>query len=142
MPSAVSVVVMAELVEDVLEQMSDPVQLVSLVGAVMQLVAYALMQLGRLPSESYPYQLANVIGSFMMTVVATINHEYGFSGYAFFIECLEGMHQQGIVMTEAPIDFLDRQGGVSKIPKNQIVVSAGALGQMSWARLTNRGRRT
>jgi hypothetical protein len=78
MPSAVSVVVMAELVEDVLEQMSDPVQLVSLVGAVMQLVAYALMQLGRLPSESYPYQLANIIGSFMMTVVATINHEYGF----------------------------------------------------------------
>ncbi|MFM2080037.1 MAG: hypothetical protein RLZZ124_610 [Cyanobacteriota bacterium] len=56
----------------------DPVQLVSLVGAVMQLLAYALMQLGRLPSESYPYQLANVIGSLLMTVVATLNHEYGF----------------------------------------------------------------
>jgi hypothetical protein len=69
---------MAELAPGVLEQLSDPVQLVSLVGAVMQLVAYALMQLGRLPSESYPYQLANVIGSFLMTVVATINHEYGF----------------------------------------------------------------
>ena len=66
---------------------------------------------------------------------AALSHEYGFSGYAFFIECLEGMHQQGIVMTERPIDFLDRQGGVSKIPKNQIVVSAGALTQMSWARL-------
>ena len=61
-----------------IEQITDPVQLVSLVGAVMQLAAYALMQLGRLPSESYPYQLANVIGSLMMTVVATINHEYGF----------------------------------------------------------------
>jgi hypothetical protein len=56
----------------------DPVQLVSLVGAVMQLLAYALMQLGRLPSESYPYQLANVIGSLLMTIVATLNHEYGF----------------------------------------------------------------
>ena len=66
---------------------------------------------------------------------AVLSHEYGFSGYAFFIECLEGMHQQGIVMAERPIDFLDRQGGVSKIPKNQIVVSAGALTQMSWARL-------
>ena len=66
---------------------------------------------------------------------AALSHEYGFSGYAFFIECLEGMHQQGIVMAERPIDFLDRQGGVSKIPKNQIVVSAGALTQMSWARI-------
>jgi spore coat polysaccharide biosynthesis protein SpsF len=74
-------------------------------------------------------------------IKAALNHEYGFSGYAFFIECLEGMHQQGIVMTESPIDFLDRQGGVSKIPKNQIMVSAGALGQMSWTRLANRGRR-
>ena len=72
---------------------------------------------------------------------AALSHEYGFSGYAFFIECLEGMHQQGIVMTERPIDFLDRQGGVSKIPKNQIVVSAGALTQMSWARITGKGRR-
>lgn len=44
----------------------------------MQLLAYALMQLGRLPSQSYRYQWANVIGSFLMTIVATINREYGF----------------------------------------------------------------
>jgi len=56
----------------------DPVQITSLLGAVMQLLAYALMQLGRLPSQSYPYQWANVIGSLMMTIVATLNHEYGF----------------------------------------------------------------
>jgi predicted permease len=56
----------------------DPVQLVSLLGAVMQLLAYALMQLGRLDSASYSYQLANVIGSLLMTIVATLNHEYGF----------------------------------------------------------------
>ncbi|MEB3200862.1 MAG: hypothetical protein VKK62_10085 [Synechococcaceae cyanobacterium] len=56
----------------------DPVQAVSLVGATMQLAVYALMQVGRLASSSYPYQLANVIGSFLMTIVATINHEYGF----------------------------------------------------------------
>ena len=68
-------------------------------------------------------------------IKAALSHEYEFNGYAFFIECLEGMHQQGIVMSERPIDFLDRQGGVSKIPKNQIVVSAGALTQMSWARI-------
>lgn len=77
MPSPMAVL-LANVAPDLITQMSDPVQLVSLVGAVMQLVAYALMQLGRLPSESYPYQLANVVGSFMMTVVASINHEYGF----------------------------------------------------------------
>jgi hypothetical protein len=56
----------------------DPIQALSLFGAVLQLVAYALLQLGRLASASYPYQLANVIGSFLMTIVATLNHEYGF----------------------------------------------------------------
>ena len=56
----------------------DPIQAVSLVGALMQLIAFALLQLGRLPSASYPYQCANLIGSLLMTVVATIQHEYGF----------------------------------------------------------------
>ena len=37
----------------------DPVQLVSLLGAFLQLVVYALMQLGRLASASYPYQVAD-----------------------------------------------------------------------------------
>jgi len=56
----------------------DPLQQVSLIGAVMQLAVYALMQLGRLPTQSYPYQLANVVGSLLMMVVATVNREYGF----------------------------------------------------------------
>ncbi|MFM7314369.1 MAG: hypothetical protein ACKO0M_14605 [Cyanobium sp.] len=56
----------------------DPVQIVSLLGALLQLVVYALLQLGRLASASYPYQLANVSGSLLMTIVATINREYGF----------------------------------------------------------------
>lgn len=71
---------------------------------------------------------------------AALQYEYGYSGYAFFIECLEALHRQGITMTECPIDFLDRQGGVSKIPKNQIVVSAAALTQLSWSRRMGRGR--
>jgi hypothetical protein len=56
----------------------DPIQLLSLLGALLQLAVYALMQLGRLASASYPYQLANVSGSLLMTVVATVNREYGF----------------------------------------------------------------
>lgn len=58
--------------------MIDPVQVASLLGALLQLVAFALLQLGRLPSASYPYQLANLIGSLLMTIVATLQREYGF----------------------------------------------------------------
>lgn len=73
-------------------------------------------------------------------LLAALQHEYGYSGYAFFIECLEALHREGIAMTECPIDFLDRQGGVSKIPKNQITVSAAALTQLSWSRRSVKGR--
>ena len=58
--------------------LDDPLQQVSLLGAVLQLAVYALMQIGRLQTQSYPYQLANVIGSLLMTVVASVNHEVGF----------------------------------------------------------------
>ncbi|MEI8251197.1 MAG: hypothetical protein WCF98_08525 [Synechococcus sp. ELA057] len=53
-------------------------QLVSLLGASLQLAVYALMQLGRLSTATTAYQLANTVGSLLMTVVATINREYGF----------------------------------------------------------------
>ena len=62
----------------VAELIHNPWQQLSLLGALLQLAAYALMQLGRLPSQSYPYQLANVIGSALMTVVASVNGEVGF----------------------------------------------------------------
>jgi dolichol-phosphate mannosyltransferase len=52
-------------------------------------------------------------------------------GYAFFIECLEVMHNDRIAMAEAPIDFLDRSGGKSKIPRSQILLSAKALLHLS-----------
>jgi len=58
--------------------LDDPLQQISLLGAVLQLSVYALMQIGRLQTQSYPYQLANVIGSLLMTVVASVNKEVGF----------------------------------------------------------------
>lgn len=56
----------------------DLVQIVSILAALLQLVAYALMQLRRLQADTYTYQLCNVVGSFLMTNVAIINREYGF----------------------------------------------------------------
>ena len=51
-------------------------------------------------------------------------------GYAFFVECIEILHQGGFKMTETPIDFVDRTHGSSKIPKSQIFMSVKALASM------------
>ena len=77
-----------------------------------------------------------------VAVRVLIDHKFTTSGYAFFIECLEVMHRSGILMTEVPIDFLERFSGTSKIPKNQIYLSALALGQLSLNRLRNRTDKT
>lgn len=60
--------------------------------------------------------------------------DFQFRGYAFFIECLEVLRREGITMAEVPIDFLDRTGGESKIPRAQIFLSIEALGQLAWQR--------
>lgn len=70
---------------------------------------------------------------------AVLAHDFSASGYAFFIECLEVMHRAGVIMTEVPIDFLDRFSGQSKIPKNQIYLSMLALTRLSFNRLKQRG---
>lgn len=67
-----------------------------------------------------------------MEIVTTA--DFHFRGYAFFIECLEVLHRAGVSMSEVPIDFLDRAGGVSKIPRAQIFLSVEALGQLAWRR--------
>lgn len=63
-------------------------------------------------------------------------------GYAFFIECVEQLHAAGLPMTERPIDFMDRAGGKSKIPRNQIFVSMAVLARLgAQRRLGTRGER-
>lgn len=59
-------------------------------------------------------------------------------GYAYFMECVEVLHQQGCRMTEVPIEFLDRSHGSSKIPKHQIWLSASTLARLSLKRLVYR----
>lgn len=66
---------------------------------------------------------------------AALDHDYSHGGYAFFVECIENLRVQGVSMTERPIDFLDRQGGESKIPRHQIFMSANALIQLAFQRV-------
>ena len=61
-------------------------------------------------------------------------------GYAFFVECIEIVYQNGLRITETPIDFVDRTHGSSKIPKSQIFMSMEALISMGLRRRTTRGR--
>jgi len=70
-----------------------------------------------------------------VAVRAVLAHDFSAAGYAFFIECLEVMHRYGVVMSEVPIDFLDRFSGQSKIPKNQIYLSMLALSRLSFIRI-------
>lgn len=73
-----------------------------------------------------------VFSSRSIEVLADASFHYG--GYAFFIECIEILHRAGIRMAEVPIDFLDRRGGESKIPRSQIFTSMFALADMGMIR--------
>lgn len=53
-------------------------QLVSLVGAVLVLAAYAALQAGRLRSGSTLFCLMNVAGSLLLTWVAVVDRRAGF----------------------------------------------------------------
>jgi hypothetical protein len=54
------------------------IQTISLAGAILILLPYAGSQVGRLSTGSLSYQAMNLIGSSLLTLVATIEHQYGF----------------------------------------------------------------
>lgn len=54
------------------------IQLVSLVGSLLILGAYAAHQAGRVDASGIGYSLANAAGSGILTVVAVVEEQWGF----------------------------------------------------------------
>lgn len=53
-------------------------QLISVLGALAILGAYAASQLGRVDASRLSYQVANLLGSAVLTVVAVVDWQLGF----------------------------------------------------------------
>jgi hypothetical protein len=53
-------------------------QVVSVVGALAILLAYAANQFGMVELDNFPYQLANLVGSTILCVIAIIDVQVGF----------------------------------------------------------------
>ena len=54
------------------------IQFVSLVGSLLILAAFAANQFGRLGSATMPYVLLNLVGSFILSVIAVVEEQWGF----------------------------------------------------------------
>jgi hypothetical protein len=52
-------------------------QAISILGAVFVLIAYGAHQLGRMDSETYPYQLLNLTGGALLVTAAWTTQQAG-----------------------------------------------------------------
>ena len=53
-------------------------QIIGLVGALLILAPFTATQLGRMRTESFGYQLMNLLGGAILTAVAVVERQYGF----------------------------------------------------------------
>jgi len=53
-------------------------QLISIVGAILVLAAFAAQQFKRIDAETKTYQILNLIGGFCLTMTAIAGRQYGF----------------------------------------------------------------
>jgi hypothetical protein len=53
-------------------------QVISLLGALLILIPFAAVQIGKLRVMSLAYQLMNLFGAGILTVVAVLESQYGF----------------------------------------------------------------
>jgi hypothetical protein len=53
-------------------------QIVGILGALLVLIPFAASQLGRMRTESFTYQMMNLLGGATLTAVAIVERQYGF----------------------------------------------------------------
>jgi hypothetical protein len=58
--------------------MWSSIQLVSVLGSLLVLVAYVASQFGYLSAKSFAYAIANIVGSGILAVVAALEAQWGF----------------------------------------------------------------
>jgi len=54
------------------------IQTISVIGALLILLPFVGSQLGRLSTRTVAYQVLNIIGSGVLTIVAVLESQYGF----------------------------------------------------------------
>ena len=54
------------------------IQVVGIAGAALILAPFAAVQLRRMGTETWPYQLLNLVGASVLTLVAALESQYGF----------------------------------------------------------------
>jgi hypothetical protein len=53
-------------------------QIIGVVGALLILFPFAASQLGRLRTATWTYQVLNLVGASVLTLVAALERQYGF----------------------------------------------------------------